>query len=335
MQIEFVIAPPPGLELAALEHIPQLRFAYSRGRVTTGSVGAEGYWFSRFGVGRQSDWPAAAYRLSADQAGESYWLCADPVHLQVDRDQLLLAAGAVDDLGDDEAQQLVAMLNRHFAPDGLSIHALSPLEWVLEAPRALELAAPPPWRIAGRPAGPNLPRGADAAWARRVANEAQMLLYQSPVNHAREAAGKAPVNSLWLWGGGRRQAGSAVLAPHPLEIFSSAKHVRELARFGCISSQPLPTSWTQLEGAKSVVGTGKSLIDLTEISAGADWEAHLQTNWLLPAEAAAKSKKQQVWCTFLTQSASAGARLYHGDLFHFFVRNSLAQYVDNPQNQSN
>jgi hypothetical protein len=34
-------------------------------------------------------------------------------------------------------------------------------------------------------------------------NEIQMLLHDHPVNRAREADGKWPINSVWFWGGGR------------------------------------------------------------------------------------------------------------------------------------
>ena len=47
-----------------------------------------------------------------------------------------------------------------------------------------------------------LPRGNDGrAWRTRL-TEAQMVLHASVVNERREARGLAPVNSLWLWGGG-------------------------------------------------------------------------------------------------------------------------------------
>ena len=37
-------------------------------------------------------------------------------------------------------------------------------------------------------------------------NEIQVLLHQHPLNAARRARGLTPVNSLWLWGGGRLPA---------------------------------------------------------------------------------------------------------------------------------
>lgn len=335
MEIEFVIAPPPGFELAALEQIALLRAAYTRGRVDKRGTGADGYWFTRFGVERQGDWPAAPWRLPAAAAGDSYWLCADPVHLQIDRDQLLLQQAAVGDLAVAEAEQVVAMLNRHFEADGLRLHAVSPLEWVMQSPRSLDLAAPAPGRVAGRPAGPFLPRGADAAWARRVTNEAQMLLHGSPVNQARENAGRAPLNSLWLWGGGRREPANATHKSRLLKVFSSVKHVREMAENSGAAAGLLPDSWPELASAEKSQEIDKALIDLTEIPASSDWPAILQANWLLPGEAAANSGNTPFWCDFVTQSASTRARLYHRDLFHFLVRNSLAKLVDTQQNRRN
>src|SRR5690606_4093503 len=38
---------------------------------------------------------------------------------------------------------------------------------------------------------------------RRLVNELQMLWFDHPVNQAREARGLRPVNSVWLYGGGR------------------------------------------------------------------------------------------------------------------------------------
>jgi hypothetical protein len=45
-----------------------------------------------------------------------------------------------------------------------------------------------------------------ARLVRRLQNEVQMLLYNHPLNDAREARGLRPVNSFWLSGCGRWQA---------------------------------------------------------------------------------------------------------------------------------
>jgi hypothetical protein len=47
-----------------------------------------------------------------------------------------------------------------------------------------------------------LPAGDNGRKWRRLFNEAQVVLHAHPVNAARVAAGKRPVNALWFWGAG-------------------------------------------------------------------------------------------------------------------------------------
>jgi len=55
---------------------------------------------------------AAAAATPATQAG---WLCADPVHLRLLHDRMVLADSHAFSIDDDEAQALVGRLNEHFA----------------------------------------------------------------------------------------------------------------------------------------------------------------------------------------------------------------------------
>jgi len=63
-------------------------------------------------------------------------------------------------------------------------------------------------------------QGADRAFLARLLTEAQMLLAAHPMNLQREEEGKAPINSIWLWGGGLWQSPKPVyqriLGHHPL-----------------------------------------------------------------------------------------------------------------------
>jgi hypothetical protein len=336
MEIEFVIAAPPGMRAQDLEKVDVLGRAYARNAVQVApaeSVAA--WWCARFGVARQADWPAAPFRLGAGEAGADCWLCADPVHLQFERDRLLFDPRALDDLREDEGAALIAMLNAHFGADGLHFVAAGPREWLLRVPRALDLAVPAPLEAHGLPAAHSLPQGADAAWARRLSNEAQMLLHQAPVNHGRQERRQWPVNSLWFWGGGTRPqpgvAGASVVsAQRDTMIFSDVKYVRGLAEAAGMKSALLPGAWPPDEPGTAA----KALIDLTEISWRADGLAHLQANWLEPAGISSKAKKLTFFCTLLIDGRSFRTKLYRSDLFHFFCRKSLAHYVDNIQNQA-
>ena len=334
MEIEFVIAPPPGIDSTGVEKIEVLRRAYAQRAVQVQAApdGSNGFWFQRFGVPRQSDWPAAALRLDAARAGEDYWLCADPIHLQIERDRLLFDPQALADLSTAEADALVATLNAHFAPDGLHFQAVTPQAWVLRVPRELDLRIPAPADAAGWPASMTLPQGADAAWARRLAGEAQMLLHQAPLNAEREARRLWPVNSLWIWGGGVRPPDAPPATHQHVTILTSEKHVSGLAHWAGARYAPLPPSW-QAIGPHLVPGpSNKLLIDLTKMALDADWAGDLQTRWLAPAAAVAKTQKLTFFATLLIAGTSLRARLYHGDLFHFFGGKSLAQYIDKSQN---
>src|SRR5258706_98729 len=86
---------------------------------------------------------------------------------------------------------------------------LAPVDTVAPAFERLLAAAEFPSRetrgpaaALGKPLLAFMPSGTDAARWQRWQNETQMLLFEHPVNVAREAAGRAPVNGVWVWGGG-------------------------------------------------------------------------------------------------------------------------------------
>src|SRR5512141_357055 len=65
-----------------------------------------------FGVPCQDDAPIAAISAAFDGLATGCWLRADPVHLNLQRDQLLLTCVQV---GSEGAAALCASLNAHFA----------------------------------------------------------------------------------------------------------------------------------------------------------------------------------------------------------------------------
>jgi hypothetical protein len=134
--------------------------------------------------------------------GDAYWLVADPVTLVAGRDDVLLA-GRVDDLAGHETTALLATLNGHFADDGIAFVAPAPSAWFVRTATTPALVTPALDAAAGRPLRELLPQGTDAPRWRRWQNEIQMLLHAHAVNEARAAGGRAPVTSVWFWGGGR------------------------------------------------------------------------------------------------------------------------------------
>lgn len=184
---------------------PALQTLLARaGHVQTQQSEMEGWLCEAFGVARQQDYPIAPLSLTADGGAPEthYWLRADPVHLGVERDQLVLSEASTFPLAQDEADALIATLNQHFAPDSLHFAAPRPQRWYLRLAHPPALTTHGLYQAAGRNIHPLLPAGDEAMRWRALLNEVQMLLFEHPVNVAREERGSAPVNSIWLSGGG-------------------------------------------------------------------------------------------------------------------------------------
>lgn len=168
----------------------------------------EAWLCGAFGVDGQAIAPVT---LLADgmEPGASYWLRADPVHLRLQRDQLILQPDMP--LSPDEAAQLCVGLNAHFAGDGLRFFAPHPQRWYLQLDAVPDMLTHSLAWVTGRNVHAYLPQGHGALRWHGVFNEIQMLFHEHAVNQAREARGELPVNSVWLWGGG--QAGKPLLRP--------------------------------------------------------------------------------------------------------------------------
>ena len=145
----------------------------------------------------------APVTLSADgiAPGDAYWMRADPVHLRLDRSQMILQTNVSPSL--EEAQQLCEALNQHFAPAGLRFFAPHPQHWYVRLDDDPQLKTYSIYQVEGRNSRFYLPQGESALKWHGVMNEIQMSLYSHPINLACEARGRLPINSLWFWGGGR------------------------------------------------------------------------------------------------------------------------------------
>ena len=156
-----------------------------------------------FGI-RELDLSAAAalhYLGATGRDPGGYCLFAYPVHLHPRREQLILMAGPEFEPDEAESQLLLADLVAHFpewrierSGDGM---------WFIIVDGDPGLETSPLEDVLGENIDDHLPRGRDAMAWHAIMNEVQMVLFNSKVNERREACGAPPVNSLWLWGGGR------------------------------------------------------------------------------------------------------------------------------------
>src|SRR3954470_24505229 len=194
----------PGLFAApAAARLPAAELIFARGRCTSGPSQALEAWLNdAFGL---EDQPVAAGALTmlaaGGEPGNDVWTRADPVHLRLMRDRLVLVPPAALRIARDEAEALAGALNAHFG-NRLALQVVDEQRWVARLPAAMEVAAQAPLPLAGCDVAGALPPNA-ASPAHRILNEAQMVLHAHPVNEARETRGEPPVNSIWLWGAGR------------------------------------------------------------------------------------------------------------------------------------
>ena len=153
-----------------------------------------------------ADWPVAAVTALVDceasigRAGP--WLRADPVHLRPDIADLVLFDAVDAGVSSEEARALAETVNEALRPGGPLVHAAHPHRWYVALEAPARMATTPLSLAAGAGISAAMPRGPDAPRWRRWMNEVQMALHECPVNLERERRGAAPINSVWLWGGG-------------------------------------------------------------------------------------------------------------------------------------
>jgi hypothetical protein len=153
--------------------------------------------------------PVAALRASAlrqEQTGR--WLCLDPIHLRVERTQLIVQDPASLRLMQDEAEALMADLAPLLDELG-TLHGAHPHEWLLHLHAQSNIRTTPLADAIGLNGDQLMPEADNVRIWRRLLNEVQMTLHEHPVNLARGARGLPAVNSLWPWGEGELNADRA------------------------------------------------------------------------------------------------------------------------------
>jgi len=275
-----------------------------------------------FAVERQQDNPIAPFALLGDDGipGESYWLRADPVTIRLMRNQLVLLADSAAPSA-AEAAEFVDALNQHFAPDGLQFSAPHPHRWYLRLPAAPRLHTHGLAQANGRNIQHFLPSGEESARWRKLLNETQMLLHQHPLNVAREAEGRLPVNSVWLWGGGTLPA--RLSAPCS-RVYADDPLARGLAIAAGIPATVLPPALPENEGKMS----GAPLFVAPHLRdtmwQGEAWRIcleRLDREWLSPATNALRQGKLQRFTLIApNESATVELTLTRSDLWKIWRR---------------
>jgi hypothetical protein len=302
-----------GTRFAALE----LLLARGRSRAAPAQP-LEGWLQEAFDL-EDGPFPAGALTLLAcgGDPGALRWARADPVHLRVMRDHVVVAPVEALDLSGEEARALCDALNRHF-PD-LNLTACEPRRWCATIQEPVD--APNPLELAGREIDP--PRQ-----AARLLNEAQMVLHAHPVNEAREARGEPAVNSLWLWGAGRatqaRCPWQSVAADDPAALGA--------ARLAGARHRPLARSAEDWLGRLPEDGRHLAVLDALRASAQETLHAvieALERDWFAPLLAALRAGRIGMVTVHVPDSAEAlSFETIRGDLRRFWrMPKSIERYA--------
>ncbi|PUE08349.1 hypothetical protein [Limnohabitans sp. T6-20] len=182
-------------------------------------------------------WHQAQQSQPRDQA--QAWMT--PCHWQVGMDQVVMADPAHLHLSDEESQQLLQAMQPFLIEDGLQVTWHSALLWHAQGALLAELSCASLDRVIGQNVKAWMPDSPTARPLQRLQSEMQMLLYNHPVNNARDARRQIAVNSFWLHGAGSLPVGTQPKV-HPVTV---PEGLRSAALHGDV--QAWRQAWQQLD----------------------------------------------------------------------------------------
>ena len=307
--------------------LPGLRTFLARGtRLPLSVTTLEAWLCTAFAMSPADECAVAPYSLRAENGdpGTAFWLKADPVHLRVHGDQLILLDSGMLAIETAEAQAIVTTLNQHFIADGLQFFAPSVTSWYCAVSKQ-SLNTQPLSAVIGKNVNQYLPRGDDSAKWNSIANEIQMLLFSHPVNQEREIQQKLTINSLWFWGGGTFS--------HPLrasfsQICTNNLFARGLGIAANIDVETLPTNGTtylsSLKPGQDYLLIIESLQKAAQYGDIPGWRAaalNFEEQWCQPLLRGIKHKRLSVISIYALGTANNSEfKIQRGDLWKFWRR---------------
>ncbi|WP_090138319.1 hypothetical protein [Limnohabitans sp. DM1] len=164
-----------------------------------------------------------------------------PCHWQIGMDQVVMADPAHLHLSDEESQHLLQAMQPFLQEDGLQVTWHSALRWHVQGALLAELPTASLDRVIGQNVKEWMPQHPAALPLQRLQSEMQMLLYNHPVNDARDARRQHTVNAFWLHGAGTLPAASSPMT----ETATVSDALRSSALHGDV--QTWRQAWQQLD----------------------------------------------------------------------------------------
>ena len=188
---------------------------------------------------------AAWHQAQQGQASAEPQAWMTPCHWQVGMDQVVMADPAHLRLSDEESQQLLQAMQPFLQEDGLQVTWHSALLWHAQGALLADLPTASLDRVIGQNVKDWMPQHPAARPLQRLQSEMQMLLYNHPVNDARDARRQHTVNAFWLHGAGTLPANTPSAAPPMTETVTVSDALRSSALHGDV--QAWRQAWQQLD----------------------------------------------------------------------------------------
>ena len=188
----------------------------------------------QFFYGKQGAIASCLAQNPANEDSNQIWACAQLVHIHATRDHLVLTDPNLLTITNAEEAELKESV-QYLLDELASIVISKENHWIFPASQFASLKTHSPAQAIGRnidiwmPKDTNTP-GTAKKW-RQIQNEIQMIWHDHPINQRRSLQGELPINSIWLYGIGRKSD----IKPNPLlekvnHVFSSQKLIHYLMR---------------------------------------------------------------------------------------------------------
>lgn len=280
-------------------------------------------------VQHQNSWPIAPIMLHIDgpdlmKTNKDFWMRADPVHLRIEQNHIMLADSQAFKISKEEAEQIVQDLNHNLGNHyNFSFLPLHPARWYIRVSKVPEIQTYTLGQVTCMNINNFLPTGRESMIWHKIFNEIQMLLYEHPVNQARESRGELTINSIWFWGGGNIP--QSIQAPYT-HIWSDHDLPRAFALASNVSHSKLPIDadeWLQIGTTGNHLLVLDALLGKAKYRDAYSWREtlkDLEKNWFSPLyKALRKGKINQLTITALNESSSQHFAIMRSNLWKFWL----------------
>lgn len=333
--------PPPELsaDLLKILKAPSLAFLSARANWSphepsdafSRTLPHEAWLSRRFGLGSsptaENSPPVAAAAMSSLNIppAEGFWFVAQPVHIHIAQDHLVLTDQRHLALSAEESRALFGVAREVFSEHRMDLFYGNETAWFVRSDEWAQLKTATIDAAAGHNIDIWMPRGdGERAW-RKVQNDVQMHWFGHPVNARREAEGGRAVNSLWLWGGARAGTLPAGTA------YSATFNLRGWTRIFRAPADCGADAASVADVLGRCPGHGLLVLDdLVEAALSNDWGSWLQaferleTDWFAPLLESLRNRKvDRLSLIFSHNSGLASCTANRTSLQKFWIRPSL------------